>query len=96
MTSPPLTELSPMSPVGSPTTTGYEKRISEANPHLSEGVVKKLAAKVAARAKTMQAEFDFYESLRILGISSDPTARDAAHFATCRRAECDKCGRCDR
>lgn len=93
MTSPPFMELNPMSPVGSPTTTGYEKRILEANPHLSKGVVKKLAAKVADRAKSMQAEFDFYESLRILGISPDPTARDGEHRATCRRAECDKCGR---
>lgn len=93
MTSPPLTELTPMSPVGSPTVTGYEKRISEANPHLSKGAVKKLAAKVADRARTMQAEFDFFESLRILGISSDPTARDAEHRATCYRLECEKCGR---
>lgn len=93
MTAPPGLGLNPMSPVGSPTTTGYEKRILEANPHLSRGIVKKLAQKVARRAAAQQEEFDFYAALRILGIQSDPTARTAVHKAECERAECDTCGR---
>ena len=58
-------------------TTGFEKRIAAEVPDLSRGQVKKLAARLAKRAATMQDEFDFYAALRVLGISSDPTARDA-------------------
>ena len=58
-------------------TTGFEKRIAEYAPNLSRGQVKKIARKVAARAEQMQAEHDFYDALRVLGISSDPTARKA-------------------
>lgn len=58
-------------------TTGFEKRIAEFAPHLSRGQVKKIARKVAARAEQMQTEHDFYAALRILGVSSDPTARKA-------------------
>ena len=31
------------------------------------------------RAERMQEEFDFYEGLRVLGIQSDPTAREAVY-----------------
>src|SRR5699024_6832777 len=58
-------------------TTGFEKRIAEYAPNLSRGQVKKIARKVAARAERMQTEHDFYDALRVLGISSDPTARKA-------------------
>ena len=58
-------------------TTGFEKRIAAEVPDLSRGQVKKLAARLAKRAATMQEEFDFYAALRILGVSPDPTARDA-------------------
>lgn len=58
-------------------TTGFEKRIAEYAPDLSRGQVKKIARKVAARAEQMQTEHDFYDALRVLGISSDPTARKA-------------------
>lgn len=58
-------------------TTGFEKRIAEFAPHLSRGQVKKIARKAAARAEQMQTEHDFYDALRILGISSDPTALKA-------------------
>lgn len=58
-------------------TTGFEKRIAAEVPDLSRGQVKKLAHKLAKRAAAMQEEFDFYDALRVLGISSDPTARDA-------------------
>lgn len=58
-------------------TTGFEKRIAAEVPDLSRGQVKKLAARLAKRAAVMQEEFDFYAALRVLGISTDPTARDA-------------------
>lgn len=58
-------------------TTGFEKRIAAEVPDLSRGQVKKLAARLAKRAAVMQEEFDFYAALRVLGISADPTARDA-------------------
>lgn len=58
-------------------TTGFEKRIADAAPSLSRGQVKKIARKLAHRAEQMQTVDDFYTALRILGVSSDPTARDA-------------------
>lgn len=58
-------------------THGYEKRIAEAAPHLSRGQVKKVAKRLAHLAEKMQSEHDFYTALRVLGISSDPTARNA-------------------
>lgn len=57
--------------------TGFENRIAEAAPHLSRGQVKKIARTLAHRAEKMQTEHDFYAALRILGVSSDPTARKA-------------------
>ena len=82
---------------GSPTVGGYAQKIIA---HcLAEGVelspnrAVKLGRKMQHRAEKMQQEFDFYEALRILGISSDPTARQAEHRATCRKLECDTCGR---
>lgn len=59
------------------TTTGYEKRIAEANPGLKKGKVQRLAVRIAKRAEQMREQFDFYESCRILGILTDTTARDA-------------------
>lgn len=59
------------------TTTGYENRLRAEAPHLSRGQVKKLAHRLAKRAERMQAEFDFFAELRVLGITSDPTPRDA-------------------
>lgn len=55
-------------------TTGYERRIADAAPDLSRGQVKKIAKKLAHRAERMQTVHDFERALRILGISSDPTA----------------------
>lgn len=57
--------------------TGFENRIAEAAPHLSRGQVKKIARTLAHRAEKMQTVTDFYDALRVLGISSDPTARTA-------------------
>lgn len=58
-------------------TTGFEKRIADAAPSLSRGQVKKIARKLAHRAERMQTVEEFYAALKVLGISSDPTARDA-------------------
>ena len=44
---------------------------------LSNSKAQRLAIRIARRAEKMQAEFDFFESLRVLGMTSDPTARDA-------------------
>lgn len=56
---------------------GYERRIAVEFPTLSRGQVKKTAKKVFWMAQNMHEVFDFYEALRILGISTDTTARDA-------------------
>ena len=55
-------------------TTGFERRIADAAPDLSRGQVKKIARKLAHRAEKMQTIEEFYTALRILGVSSDPTA----------------------
>ena len=60
---------------------------------LSSSKAQRLAIRIARRAEKMQAEFDFFESLRILGMTTDTTARQAEHRATCRKLECDTCGR---
>lgn len=59
-------------------TTGFEHRIAADAPDLSASQVKRLAKKIAWRAAHMQEEFDYYAALRILGIYSDPTAKEAA------------------
>ena len=68
-------------------TTGFEKRIAAANPGLSRGKVQRLALKITKRMDSMTqfvgaTEDQVYEmGLRILGIHSDPTARDAVRNA---------------
>lgn len=59
------------------TVTGYQKKIMEAVPEMKKSKAEKLAHKIAKRAQLMQEQFDFFEALRIMGIISDPTARDA-------------------
>lgn len=59
------------------TVTGYQKKIMDAVPEMKKSKAEKLAHKIAKRAQLMQEQFDFFESLRIMGIISDPTARDA-------------------
>lgn len=59
------------------TITGYQKKIMAAVPDMNKNKAERLAIKVAKRAVAMQEEFDFFESLRILGITTDTTARDA-------------------
>lgn len=58
-------------------TTGYEKRIALAAPHLSRSKCQRLALKLAKRAERMQTVEDFYTALRVLGVNPDPTALDA-------------------
>lgn len=58
-------------------TTGYEKRIAAEFPQLSRGQVKKTAKKIYWIAENMHEVFDFYEGLRILGITNDPTPKNA-------------------
>ena len=65
-----------------PTTqSGWEKKITayavDQLIPLSRGQVKRMALKIHKRAEHMQAELTFEQALRILGIHSDPTARDA-------------------
>lgn len=58
-------------------THGFERRIAEMCPALSRGQVKKAAKKTAHLADKLQTVEDFERALRILGISSDPTALTA-------------------
>lgn len=58
-------------------THGFERRIADAAPNLSRGQIKKIARKLAHRADRMQTVDDFYAALKVLGISSDPTALTA-------------------
>lgn len=44
---------------------------------LSSSKAQRLAVRIARRAEKMQQEFDFFEHMRILGMTSDTTARDA-------------------
>lgn len=63
------------------TATGYRNRLLEEAPALGIKVSKKQAEKIgiriARRIESQMVELDFYEALRIMGIISDPTARDA-------------------
>jgi hypothetical protein len=59
------------------TITGYQKRILEAAPQLGKNKAERLAIKLAKRQERMQEQFDFDESLRIFGVITDTTPRDA-------------------
>lgn len=59
------------------TITGYQKKIMETAPEIGKNKAERLAIKLAKRQERMQEQFDFYESLRIFGVISDPTPRDA-------------------
>src|SRR5699024_11622487 len=78
---------------GEPTVGGYAARIiaycMSEGIELSPNRSVKLGRKMEYRAKKMQAEFDLYEALRILGISSNPTARQAENRATSRKLDCE-------
>ena len=59
------------------TITGYQKRILEAAPAIGKNKAERLAIKLVKRQERMQEQFDFYESLRIFGVITDSTPRDA-------------------
>ena len=65
------------------TVTGFEKRIREARPELGRRLARKLAERINRRMDyytrfvDLPVESVYEEGLRILGIMSDPTARDA-------------------
>jgi hypothetical protein len=59
------------------TITGYQKRILEAAPEVGKNKAERLAIKLVKRQERMQEQFDFYESLRIFGVITDTTPRDA-------------------
>ena len=64
------------------TQTGWQNKIAEhCFEHMiavSRGQIKKMAYKIHKRAIESQEPLDFEHALRILGIHSDTTARDAA------------------
>lgn len=97
MTTATITKSQPGTTSGGESAKGYTWKIvaycAANNIPLTDSKADRLGVRMKRRADKMQAEFDFYEALRILGISSDPTARQAEHRATCQKLECDTCGR---
>ena len=79
------------------TASGFQARIVDHclthGIEISNSKARKLSIRLARRMEAMNEQFDFYESLRILGMTTDTTARQAEHRATCRELECDTCGR---
>ena len=77
--------------------TGYKQRILahclDNGIEMTGAKARRLGQRMWLLAQKMQQEFDFYEALRILGMTTDTTARQAEHRATCRKLECDTCGR---
>lgn len=67
--------------MSSMTLTGWKHRIREycdANAiDKSDSQVSRMASKISKRMAAMNEELDFFEAMRILGMSSDTTARDA-------------------
>lgn len=63
------------------TLTGWKKRITAyCVDHMIEksaGQIERMALKIHKRQQSMSEVLDFYAALRILGICSDTTARDA-------------------
>lgn len=61
--------------------TGWKRHIraycDEAGIPKTDSQVSRMAVKVSKRMQTMNTVTDFYDMLRILGISQDPTAREA-------------------
>lgn len=67
--------------MSAPSLTGWKNKIREycdANGiDKSDSQVSRMATKICKRMAAMNEEIDFYTALRILGMSSDTTARDA-------------------
>lgn len=68
-------------PVGLTGGNGYRQRIAayclDHGIEMSRSKARRLGERMWRRAQDMQETFDFYESLRVLGIHADSTARDA-------------------
>ena len=87
MTAPPVAEATQAGPGSTsgrpPAIGGYAQRIIahcvEHGIDMSPNRAVKLGKKLAYRAQRQQEEFDFFAALRILGIQSDPTAREAIY-----------------
>ena len=90
------TNLSRVSHTGG-TASGFQARIIDHclthGIEISNSKARKLSIRLARRMEAMNEQFDFFESLRILGMTTDSTARDGEHRANCRKLECDTCGR---
>ncbi len=75
-----VTDLSRVSHTGG-TASGFQNRIIrfcfDNGIEISNSKARKLSIRLARRMDAMSEEFDFYESLRILGMTTDTTARDA-------------------
>ena len=80
MTATTATNLSRVSHTGG-TASGFQARIIDHclthGIEISNSKARKLGIRLARRMEAMNEEFDFYESLRILGMTTDTTARDA-------------------
>lgn len=63
------------------TASQFKNRLIAEAPNIgvtvTTGQAAKMGIRLARRAERMAEQFDFYESLRILGLISDTTARDA-------------------
>ena len=68
---------------------GFKRRIltycAEAGIEMSGSKARRLGERMWRRAESQQEEFDFFAALRILGIQSDPTAREAVYNVEGRR-----------
>lgn len=91
--SPPVAEAThrsqPGKTSGGESAKGFTWRIAayceEHGIPLSGSKADRLGVRMKRRAERQQEEFDFFASLRILGIQSDPTARDAIFNVEGRR-----------
>ena len=84
MTAPPVAEATHTSqPVVVTGGQGFKQRIlaycAEAGIEMSGSKARRLGERMWRRAESQQEEFDFFAALRILGIQSDPTAREAIY-----------------
>ena len=63
------------------TASGFQNKIIwyclENGIEITNSKARKLSIRLARRMEAMTEEFDFYESMRILGMTTDTTARDA-------------------
>lgn len=60
------------------TMSGFRNKIIEAAPGTNPKFAERVARRLKARMDRMNTVEDFYEALRILGMTTDTTARDAA------------------